>query len=264
MRRAAAFVLALLALFVAAPADAAPDRAFLFVDQFNGTELRPIWHTRGTDYEVGSTLARGDDSAASIRDGMLRLRVLADPAHPGRYLNGHIGTEARFEFARGWAAVRAKVPPFPGSHAAFWVLTPTVLGDRAGHEVDVMESFGSDRPNAAKGTNVWHSVWYPDPAVEPLLGFPFVQETRSTNSAEFGTPPWWRRFHVFALHWTPSRYSFWIDGVRVAVISVGLTGVPKFLILSLLTRDWEVPSLLVHGLRSMVFRVDWVKVWRQD
>jgi len=240
----------------------APTRTFLFVDQFNCADLRPVWTTRGTDYQVGSTLARGSDLAASVSRGVLSLRVMADPKHPGSYLNGHVGTEGDFEFARGWAAARIRVPPFAGSHAAFWILTPTVVGDIAGHEVDVMESFGSPRPNAAKGTNVWHGVWYPDPDELPV-GFPFVQVHEATNSAVFGGPPWHQGFHVYAVHWTPSRYSFWIDGRRVAVVRVGLTGTPKFLILSLLTRDWEVPDLTTHSLDTYVMSVDWVKVWRQ-
>jgi len=243
----------------APPVAERPERTYLFHDEFNGDHLRQVWQTRGTSYELGSTVARGSHQAAIVRNGILRLRVIPDPADQTRYLNGHIGTEGRFEFDRGWAAARVRVPPFSGSHAAFWILTPTVIGDQAGHEVDVMESFGRSRPNGPGGTNVWHGVWYPDPTLP--AGSPFVQEAAAANSETYGQQPWHRDFHVYAVHWTPTRYSFYIDGTRVGVIRLGLTGVPKFLILSLLTRDWEVPALLTHDLATYVMRVDWVRVW---
>lgn len=242
-------LLAAALLLGAAPADP----QYLFADSFNHG-LRSEWSVRGTDYEEGMTHARGSRRAVSVSNGMLHLRVLADG---GNYLNGHIGTEGRFEFAYGWAAARIRFSPFAGSHGAFWLLAPKAVTDFSGVEVDVAEDFGANRPNRKRGVEMHHNVWY-----LPLIpGNPLEQITRTTNSTEFSR--WHEEFHTFAVHWTPTRYAFYIDSVRVATIFGGLNATPRFLVLSLLTRDWEIPDLLTHNLDTYEMDVDWVRVWRQ-
>lgn len=242
-------LLAAALLVGAAPADP------LFADSFNHG-LSSAWSVRGTDYEDGMTYARGSSRAVSVSHGMLHLRVLPDPDHPGHYLNGHIGTEGKFEFTYGWAAAKVRFSPFAGSHGAFWLLAPKAITDLSGAEVDVAEDFGANRPNRKRGVLVHHNVW----RVPLIPGAQLEQLTRTTNSTEFSA--WHREFHTFAVHWTSTRYAFYIDNVRVATIFGGLNPTPRFLVLSLLTRDWEIPDLLTHSLDTYVIDVDWIRVWR--
>jgi len=52
---------------------------------------------------------------------------------------------------------------------------------------------------------------------------------------------WWDNFHVFSVEWTPKRYVFRIDGHEVWRTREGVSDVHEFLILSMLSNDFELP-----------------------
>ena len=54
---------------------------------------------------------------------------------------------------------------------------------------------------------------------------------------------WWSRYHVFSVDWTASGYVFRIDGTITWRSSKAVSKVPQYLILSLLSSDWELPQL---------------------
>jgi len=73
---------------------------------------------------------------------------------------------------------------------------------------------------------------------------------------------WWSRYHVFSVDWTSSGYVFRIDGDITWTSSRAVSRVPQYLILSLLTSDWELPQLNRSALPSDM-KVDWVRVWQR-
>ena len=75
---------------------------------------------------------------------------------------------------------------------------------------------------------------------------------------------WWRRYHVFSVEWTPTEYVFRISGHEVWRTDQGISHDPEFLILSMLSSDFELPEAAnIQGL-TQTATVDWVKVWQAD
>ena len=61
---------------------------------------------------------------------------------------------------------------------------------------------------------------------------------------------------------TRSQYVFRIDGRVTWCSSQGVSGVPQFLVLSLLNSDWELARLRPSRL-PQTMSVDWVRVWQR-
>jgi beta-glucanase (GH16 family) len=247
----------------------------VFVDEFDSDGLdESKWTYRqlGLYNEAGSrACSKSDERAVSVSDGTLQLRVMTDPEQAGLpcytehgmldyYLNGHVATEGLFGFKYGVAAARMKFPQGRGQHGAFWLqrnseVTP---GDpaRSGAEIDVVEFFGEGYPGGG------------------LASFLYFLNSEGENEkvggiwpgATEGLPPgdnWWRSYHVFSLEWTPKHYVFRVDGREIFRTTEGVSGVEQFLILSLLSSDWELPKLDESSLPSTM-HVDWVRAWQRE
>ena len=70
---------------------------------------------------------------------------------------------------------------------------------------------------------------------------------------------WWNSFHVFSVEWTPKRYIFRIDGHEVWRTREGVSDVHEFLILSMLSSDFELPEV-GDDPTARTAEVDWVAV----
>lgn len=220
-------------------------KTLAFDDRFN--RPKPAWSTRGVDFTDTSTRARADDSCARVVDGEMVLSVQTDPATPGAYLTGHVGTEHAREFTYGYFETKAKFPPLRGAHAAFWLqTTEDYIPGQA--EIDVAECFG--RPA------VWHNVFWREPGQN---AGEFNSHKQVTDLGRDGAQSSW---HVYGLDWQPDRYAFYVDGALVATTTVGLSDRPKFLVLSLLVKDFEVDLLDPARLRDYRARFKYVRVWQ--
>ena len=60
----------------------------------------------------------------------------------------------------------------------------------------------------------------------------------------------------------PDRYEFYIDGRHTGTITKGLSDTPKYVVFSMLARDWENEDLKEHALDTYVMKVKWLKVWQ--
>ncbi|CAM3759204.1 glycoside hydrolase family 16 protein [Nocardioides zeicaulis] len=240
-----------------------------FTDDFDEDtvdEPGSAWHTRDQGYTGVRTCSRADADATEVAGGVLRLTVAEDPTREGdtcqlpgrrkRYpfrVNGHVGTQGTYGFTYGYAAARIRTQSARGQHAAFWMQSvdgQEPLGAKeGGAEIDVMEYFGDDHPEGG------------------LTSFTYFLDKAGKKQTVGGWLPdvedlgddWSEQYHVFSVEWTPTEYVFRIDG-RVTQRLEGVTsGQPEFLILSLLSSDYELPRF--NGELPEHMDVDWARVW---
>ena len=247
----------------------------IFADDFSGSVLDTSkWDYRqaGIYNPAGSRqCSKSEPSMVSVGGGAVRLQMRADPARVGDkcvtpdygtfgyYLNAQISTEQSFSFKYGVAAARIKFEKGRGQHGAFWMAhgaaqqapgNPKV----SGAEIDVTEFFGKGYPHGGLASQ----VYYLDKSNQnKKLGKLLPHATKQLPADD----AWWRRYHVFSVQWTPKHYVFRVDGNVMDRISRGVSGVNEYLILSLLSSDWELSKLNRSTLPSTM-DVDWVRVWQ--
>ncbi|MCY4726605.1 glycoside hydrolase family 16 protein [Nocardioides sp. STR2] len=248
--------------------DDAPEATFTddFDDESTLDDKDGSWHTRDQGYTGVRTCSRASADAAEVADGVLRLSVTEDPERkgdecqlPGRRkkfayrLNGHVGTEGRVAFTYGFAAARIKTQAGRGQHSAFWMQTVGGQGpggpEKGGAEIDVIEYFGDDHPEGG------------------LTSFTYFLDKQGKKQTVGGWLPnadelgddWASKYHVFSVEWTPEEYVFRIDGKVTQRLKGVSSGKPEFLILSLLSSDYELPRF--DGDLPQTMEVDWARVW---
>jgi beta-glucanase (GH16 family) len=238
-----------------------------FTDDFDEDSVDEpdgAWHTRDQGFTGVRTCSRADASGSEVGDGVLQLSVLEDPKGgecqlPGRRkkfpqrLNGHVGTQGRYDFTYGFAAARIKTQSARGQHAAFWMQSAAgqkPLGPKkGGAEIDVMEYFGDDHPQGG------------------LTSFTYFLDKQGKKQTIGGWLPdveelgddWSEKYHVYSVEWTPKEYVFRIDGRVTQRLEGETSGQPEFLILSLLSSDYELPRF--NGKLPETMEVDWARVW---
>jgi beta-glucanase (GH16 family) len=240
-----------------------------WTDEFYGESLSKKWTHRGQTYEPQSmrNCSRGSAQAVKVGAGVVRLSVLRDPGRDtlcpalkkgviaGYYayrLNGHISTDESFSFRYGFAAARVKFPRLRGQHGSFW-MQPVggMYPGGTGHEIDVIESFGAYR----KRSGMWTYIH--------RLESGSVVKTGANIPNTFLHGPrdgWGKNFHVFSVQWTPTRLVFRIDGKETWRVGGRISQVQQYLKLSLLSSDYELPSIQDRQLPQHMY-VDWVRVW---
>jgi beta-glucanase (GH16 family) len=249
--------------------------ALTFEDEFDISSLdRTKWDYRqlGSYNENGSRrCSKSDELAVSVARSTLRLNVLVDPARRyeacetdrgplNYYLNGHISTQGRFEFTHGVAAARIKFPRDRGQHGAFWLQREGVEqtgGDprSSGAEIDVVEYFGEGFPKGGLASFIY---FLNEREEYEKVGGVWPEATEELPPGD----AWWRSYHVFSVEWTPRRYVFRVDGREIFRARKGISGVNQYLVLSMLSSDWELPHIDDKRLPSAM-HVDWARVWQR-
>jgi beta-glucanase (GH16 family) len=234
-----------------------------FSDEFSGTRLGPDWSYRALGLlspGSGRKVSASSRDAVQVRDGALHLQVRHDPTKAGHYLNGHVSTEKSYLFKYGVAAARIRFQRPRGTHGAFWSQSPT-FGDppgdpgAAGTEIDVGEYFGQGAARGGLASYVYH-VDGSGSLVK--TGKVLRKAPRLVGSAD----AFWKRYHVFSVEWSPEGYVFRIDGDTTYRTDKAVSARTQFLILSLLSSDWELPEL-DRSLLPATMSVDWVRVWQR-
>jgi len=235
-----------------------------FTDEFSGRSLGKKWTYRqlGLLSKVsGRQVSASSKAAVQVRNGSLRLQVKANPDRAGHYLNGHISTESTYSFRYGVAAARVKFQRPRGAHGAFWSQSPTVNafpGDpkKSGTEIDIGEYFGDGYPRGGLASYVYHY----DKSGKNIKDGDVLP--RAVKAVGGSAAAFWKKFHVYSVQWSPQGYVFRIDGTVTSVTDKAVSGRDQYLVLSLLSSDWELPDLdkkLLPG----TMKVDWVRVWQQ-
>lgn len=240
-----------------------------FTDDFDTDtvdEPGSAWHTRDQGYTGVRTCSRADADAAEVTDGVLRLTVAKDPTRKGdtcqlpgrrkRYpfrVNGHVGTQGTYGFTYGYAAARIRTQAARGQHAAFWLQAnggQKPGGPRkGGAEIDVIEYFGDDHPEGG----LTSFTYYLDKAGRKQTVGGWLPDVERLGD------DWATAYHVFSVEWTPDEYVFRIDGEVTQRLEGPTSGREEFLILSLLSSDYELPRF--DGELPEHMDVDWARVW---
>jgi beta-glucanase (GH16 family) len=254
-----------------------------FTDEFSGTELGSSWAARNSGYEPASKrrCSKPNPGAVGVGDGVVRLSVRNDPERPSltdelngtekcgyggknyewRW-NGVISTQGQQSMKYGYAAARVKFQPRRGQHASFWMAPESPAADEGsprhtGAEIDVIEWFGDKHPNGGLTSFIYY---YPDDGKDGRTGKKvggFIKQP-----SRFGRD-WASKYHVFSVEWTPSRYIFRIDGKETFRTNKGVSGQEQYLILSLLSSDYELGYLGREHRLPQTMAVDWVRYWER-
>ncbi len=125
-----------------------------------------------------------------------------------------------------------------GMHGAFRL---QVADGGVTREIDTAEFFGEHYRNNPQGG----------------LGT-FVHSETKVGRVQPANLPWlakgdtgWTRYHGFSVEWTPTRYVFRVDGRQIWTTTVGLPDRDEFLVLSLLTTDYELSFLITWPSRAV-------------
>ena len=250
-----------------------------FTDQFAGSALSANWVHRMQFYQPASmrNCSKGDPSAVRVASGTLRLSVIRDPSMaPGsctasKYdgtvignfdyrLNGHVSTEGHQFLKYGVVAARIKFQRRQGQHASLWMQpqNPTYLPNafEGGAEIDIIEYFG----DGVKNGGLTSFIYSPTPSGVPTkIGGWIKKPERFLSEKKDG---WSKRYHVFSVEWSPTAYVFRIDGRESARVTTGISGVPQFPILSLLSSDYELKKLKGEFNLPQTMSVDWIRFWQ--
>lgn len=241
-----------------------------FSDEFAGSTLSSMWSMRGQDYEPTSKrrCSKGDPKAVKVTGGTLRLSVIKDRSRSSKCLarsrtekrkisyrlNGHVGTRNAFNFKYGVAAARIKMQKLQGQHASFWMQP---IGENRpgsdGHEIDVIEYFGDKHPQGGL-TSFIH--WYKGKRLIKTGSWIKSSESFLKNRRD----GWSKSYHVFSVQWTPNVIIFRIDGHETWRTSARVSKAQQYLILSLLSSDYEALEMKDSQLPQHMY-VDWVRAW---
>lgn len=270
---------------VATPSAKAGDQwTGVFDSGFGGSSLSKPWDYRLTDvYDAGGrwcsaprkanvavkngtatlTMSKASKAvstrvAASARTKQARAGEKVVGCPEGVFDNAMVSTQGRFTVASGVVAARVKFPKAPGAHASVW------LQSDAGQELDMIETFGHGRGI----TNVIHVKGTKMPA---------DGKQAYVASKLVADPAWWDAWHTVSVEWDRSRVRFRLDGQLTRELKVSLAPANYFLVISLLSSDWETYRLSRPDARPgsgvdaadvakpklpFSMQVDWVRAWR--
>ena len=134
----------------------------------------------------------------------------------------------------------------------------------AGSEIDIIEWFGKDVPNGGL-TSFIYAPSYQGKKI-PLGGSAGGGWIKKPEQyLENQNDDWYKRYHVFSVEWNPSGYIFRIDGQETGRINKGVSGVPEYPILSILSSDYELSKLPGKDEKKnlpQTMQVDWIHTWQ--
>lgn len=251
---------------------------------FDGSSLPAPWAHRLTDvYDAGGrwcsaprkanvdvgkgtvtlTMSRASKATAA-RVSANTKRKQADAGQKtvgcpdGVFDNAMVSTQDRFSITSGVVAARVKFPEEVGAHASVW------LQSVEGQELDMVETYGRGRGI----TSMVHvrGKRYPADGKKAYVGTDVEPD-----------PQWWKAWHTVSVEWDRSGVRFRLDGRLTQEQKIALGPANYFLVVSLLSSDWETSRLTQPSARAesgvdpatmrkpelpFSMEVDWVRAWR--
>ena len=229
-------------------------------DEFEGDALDTTkWKGHGQDLNgVPRQQYEGAYScsdALEVKDGYLTISIRKEdgskPDRPAGWYFASIDTQGLAEFTYGYFECRAKLAKAKAGNCAFWLNSPYaydgVSGSDAGVEIDIMESM---RYGVAHEGSIENNMHYFD-----ANGHQFIHARWIIVD---GNP--YEEFHTYSVKWTPSGYTFYVDGKECRNTDFGISNGAEYIILSSFMR--ESTNQYIVG-DSADFVVDYVRVYQQ-
>lgn len=227
-------------------------------DEFEGAELNlEKWNYRYLGKRGHTTVSKESVSLDGKGNLSLATRQKGD-----ELLVGMIGTQETFRQRYGYFECRLKFQKLQGHHGAFWLQSPDYgkfLDDpgKSGAEIDVIEFFGSGRSDRGASTTVH---WNPYPNTTKVSAKPDLAALLGARRGRTARPELCDDYHTYGLLWTEREYVVSIDAKETFRTSRGLSHVEQYMVLSLLSSDWERDRLDLKK-RSDRMVVDYVRVY---
>jgi beta-glucanase (GH16 family) len=201
--------------------------------------------------------------AVAVRDGQLHLIT---STQGGVHHTGYLDTDGTFDATYGYFEARIRFRGAPGQWCAFWLLSPTIgvpLGDpaRAGAEIDVVEHRVVD-----------DGGWQLKDYVQMTLNWDgYGPEKKSAEKVSLapGGAPVQGEWHTYAVLWTDTAYTFYMDGVPLWTTSQALSRRSEWVQLTCEVLDASWAGSIPAGgygppaTSTTGMDVDWVRVWRR-
>jgi beta-glucanase (GH16 family) len=222
----------------------------VFVDKFKKLR-RSVWDNR----EWWNTAP--PRRSQYVRNGILHLVSRRSQGYPSHIAVTTFSSRKIFKF--GYFEARMKWTKGNGSWPGFWLMSNAWArggGDcsrpaRAA-EIDVFEGYGN-HPRVFTGTIHRHSATHVCPSPSDAINSNNWQPQRVDLT---------RRFHRYAMKWTPARVTWYLDQRKVMSWPVyGTTNTRMFLLLSMYTGGESSPDSSSPA--ELHTKVDWVRVWQK-
>ncbi|MCL4194362.1 MAG: glycoside hydrolase family 16 protein [Thermoguttaceae bacterium] len=211
-------------------------------DEFDGTKLDGSkWVARPEGKRKGGWWS---PKAISL-DGQGHLAISTYP-DGGRFVDGCVTTQGKFEHAFGYFVARMQLQKQPGHWSAFWMTCPGVnsVGNegRDGTEIDIMEKPWLDE--RVQHTFHWDGYGQAHKSEGKVVNVPGVMEG----------------WHTFAIWWQPDEYIFYVDGKETWRSKAGgVSQVPEYMLLSDEVGSWA--GDITKAELPDKFLVDYVRVY---
>jgi beta-glucanase (GH16 family) len=257
-------------LLLAAPAIAAVPQGYnlIWSDEFNGPSLD------GGKWRINEPGWWGDAynsiDSVSVAGGALKITTFTrwdvDGGNdPGEWEHraAVLGTQDTQLFKYGYFEARISFNTSPGAYSAFWLMSPTIdenIGhpELAGTEMDIVEhravnGDGEDRTSHVYTAVHWDGYGSHHQSAGALHG-PFAGVDNGT-------------WNTYALLWTPTGYTFYLDGTEIWRRDTEISRAEQYIVLSTLVDDhsWagDIPAGGYGPLETSTtsMEVDYVRVY---
>jgi Glycosyl hydrolases family 16 len=193
-----------------------------------------------------------------VRRGTLHLVSRRSQGFPSHIAVTTFSSQKTFK--HGYFEARMKWTKGNGSWPGFWLMSNAwaragadvcSTGTRAA-EIDVFEGYGN-HPRVFTGTIHRHSAGHVCPSPPDEI---------NSNNWQPGRIDLTRRFHTYAMRWTPSRVTWYLDQRKIMSWPVfSTTDTRMFLLLSMYTGGESSPDSSTPD--ELHTKVDWVRVWQK-
>lgn len=228
-------------IFAQAPND---HYKLVWQDQFNGHHLdTKKWSYRSLGERRDAYNVR---RCVTVQKGFLALRT---EEKNDSIFSAMISTQNRFETSYGYFEIKCLLPHEIGHWSAFWLQTPDIgkyIGEpaKAGAEIDIMEYF-TNRPKQIHQTLHYDGYQEHHKIIHNVV-----------RSKRFKQNNW----HTFGLEWTPTSYTYYIDGEATFTVTEGISQRDQYIILSLEVGE-QAGDISKANLPDY-FIVDYIKVYK--
>jgi beta-glucanase (GH16 family) len=238
-----------------------PGYRLVWADEFDETALDPGKWTAGTGPRRGYQMTPG---SAIVKGGLLTITSYTAP--DGIQHTAFLTTEGHYTAAYGYFEARIKFQDAPGEWCAFWLYSPTngvPLGDpaNAGVEIDMVEHRVTDQGG-------WTAL--KDMVAMNLNWDGYGSQMKNANKVVPlpNGAPIQGTWHTYGVVWTPTSYTFYVDGLELWTTAAAVSRIPESIQLTCEIQDatWagNIPTG-GYGTRDTSttgMQVDWVRVWQ--